>query len=93
MADLRARYERYAQQINRLVARKGKKWKRVECVRRKQRRCMLSMLLFPPAQLSRALRRVQPVVDMSKEALLEYEGGESTSQIYVHVHPSVRSAY
>ena len=35
MADLRARYERYAQQINRLVARKGKKWKRVECVRRK----------------------------------------------------------
>jgi hypothetical protein len=93
MSDLLGRYDRYAQQIDRLVGKRGKKWKRVEGVRRRQRRCMLQMLSFPAAQLTRALRRVQAVVCTSEAELVEYETGEVSTQVYVHVNPRVRSAY
>jgi hypothetical protein len=93
MEELLARYDRYALQINRLVGKRGKKWKRVEGVRQRQRRCLVQMLGFPAACLTRALRRVQAVVCTSLTILDEYEQGEATAQVYVHVNPRVRSTY
>ena len=41
--ELAVRYERYAAQITRRVARRGKKWAAVERVRQRQRRVMLTL--------------------------------------------------
>jgi len=88
------RYLRYARQVERLLAKRGKKWKKIESVRRRQRRLMLVLLRRPPAQLSQALRRVQPYVltECDEAALVEYEEG-ACAKIYVHVHPTIKSAY
>ena len=91
MAELRDRYMRYAFQIDRLIARQGKKWGRVEVVRARQRRCMISMLQCAPSSQTRALQRVRAYVDCA--ALREFESGEDSAQVYVHVHPDVRHSY
>ena len=85
---------RYARQIERLLAKRGKKWKKIECVRRRQRRVMLSLLHRPAQELTKALRRVQPhvLVDVDEEQLKEYEEGAG-AQVYAHVHPYVKSSY
>lgn len=86
-----ARYMRYAAQIERLLARRGKKWKKIECVRQRQRRLMIALLSRPAAELNRALRRVKPHV-LDESALEEYECGDG-AQVYAHVHPLVKSSY
>ena len=91
MDELRDRYWRYAFQIDRLIARRGKKWGRVEVIRARQRRCMLHMLQCDPDSQSRALQRVRAYVD--GDALREFETGEDSAQVYVHMHPDVRHSY
>ena len=83
---------RYAGQIDRLVTRKGRKWKKIHAIRARQRRVLALMLDRPAWGMSRALRRVKPYV-LGASALAEYENGTESAQVYVHVHPSVRHAY
>ena len=90
--ELEARFERYAHQINRLIGRRGQKWKKIEAVRSRQRRVLVRMLEFPVGVLSKALRRVRPYV-LGAEALAAFERDVDTEQVYVHVHPQVRHSY
>ena len=91
MDDLKARYALYAARIHVLMARKGKKWQRIERVRAKQRRCAVAMLAAPPELQSRAMRRVSAYVNARE--LERFESCESTSQVYVHFHPQVKHTY
>ena len=91
MGDLQARYAKYSVRIHELMARKGKKWKRIERVRSKQRRCAVAMLAAPPELQTRAMRRVSAYVNARE--LERFEACERTSQVYVHFHPEVKHTY
>jgi hypothetical protein len=90
--ELVGRYVRYAKQIDRLVVRRGKKWRKIHAVRARQRRVLYALLDMPAVLQSKALRRVQPLV-RDKCVLKEYETGVDSGQVYVHVHPWVRHNY
>ena len=90
--ELEARYVRYAVQIDGLVRKTGRKWKRLHAVRARQRRVLYKMLQFPAWCMSKALRRVKPYI-ADKDLLREYEQGVDSAQVYVHVNPEVRSSY
>ena len=90
--ELDARYVRYAVQIDKLVRKTGRKWKRLHAVRARQRRVLYKMLRFPAWCMSKALRRVKPYI-ADKELLREYENGVDSAQVYVHIHPHIRSSY
>ena len=92
MGELRDRFARYGEQIRGLMAKPGKKWRAVNAVRRRQRRCMLTMLARPVCEMSRALRRVAPYVLQGEGALREYEDGGGHS-IYVQTAVQVRHSY
>ena len=90
--ELEARFCRYAAQIDRLVVRRGRKWKQIHAVRARQRRVLCALLDRPAWQMSKALRRVKPWV-LGEDVLKEYERGVDSAQVYVHVHPGVRHSY
>ena len=92
MGELQARFARYGDQVNVLIGKPGKKWRKIDAVRRKQRRCVLQMLARPVADLSRALRRIAPYVLQGADVLDEYEKGEG-HQIYVQTTTKVRHSY
>ena len=92
MAELKSRFARYGGQISKLMHTKGKKWKAINAVRKRQRQCVLKMLKFPQAELSRALQRVAPFVLQDETALREFEDGGG-HKIYAQVSMQVRHSY
>ena len=92
MGELRARFARDGDQIAALIRTPGKKWRKIDAVRRRQRRCVLKMLARPVQEQSRALRRVAPYVLQGNDVLDEYERGEG-HQIYVQTSIQVRHSY
>ena len=75
-----------------MMEKPGKKWAKINEVRRRQRRCMLGMLARPVHELSKALRRVAPYVLQDPAVLRKYERSEGHI-VYVQVHMQVRHSY
>ena len=75
-----------------MIEKPGKKWAKIDAVRRRQRRCMLQMLARPACELSKALRRIRPYVLQGEDQLRQYEDGDGHA-IYVQASVQVRHNY
>ena len=92
MSELRARFFRDADQVERLMRKRGRKWARINKVRSRQRRCYAAMLQKPTNEQTRAMQRLKPYVRTTEDELREFEKGEG-HHIYVQAHVKLRQAY